>query len=411
MKILAFIALLAFGVQFQQATGTEIPIEDNFPQTLAQALDGKAPFYVITVTRDLLEDKQAQIPDYKKHKLITLDSYKQLLRKIEKAILDKSESDQSIKTSPIFVVFNEYFFSRDILNHDQFNGFVNEIRNFSQKISNVIVYANFLYQQSKGDISLEKAFNYGKVVVASSSTTSFNPSYAFSVDFKINDYSDVLKNETSVFFKGETISRYRKSTYYNENTGTNKQLLYYFGFGQDELATNLTEKHNEVADILNEKVCTDICWDIQNDIRYKLYLIRICEYEKIKPIMTQYETQKLQEVQLLINEHIYKDPHKFKLRIIQSNTTNIYTGGSLLMGQGQIVVQSDPLAQMVFKIKGAVFDGQFGSLALNNQLMNSQFSQWCLHYGYEKLEDFNLIEDDEYQAESRVKIKFFKIGE
>lgn len=380
----------------------------EFPQILTNSFDNKGLFYVITVTRDLVEDVNSKVATYEQHKTVKLESYKKLLDKLNSAIIDQLKSDESIKMAPIFIVFNEYFFSRNILTYDQYNGFVNEIKNFLQNKKNVIVYANFLYKQT-GIIpqeQLEKAYNYGKVNTASFSPE--YPSYTTTYELKERPNDPVIKNETSVFYLGETISRYRKSTYYQENNGTEQNLLYYFGFGLDELELGLNKIHEEIANILHQNVCTDICWDIQNDIRYKLYLISIGEFDKIKRNMQEYDSKNLQKLQQLIGQN-YKDPHKFKLRIIQSNTTNIHTGGSILLGEGQIVVQSDPLAQMVFKIKKPEFTSQFTNLVLNNQLMNSQFSQQCSHYCSRKLENFILIEDNCDDTESNVKINFFKI--
>ena len=405
MRFIRCIILLLFA-QCLSYAGGENSFPDNFAQKLDEALDGNAPFYVITVTRDLVEDKQARDPTYKRQQRITVDSCRKLLTQIEDQL-------KSISDKPLFVVFNEYFFSRDMLTYDQYNDFVTEINTFSQKNPNVIIYANFLYQQSFDDILkkedqmtlISKLFGYQRCITLKADrmpTEEFSPCGCIQVIKNSCDYMGVLKNETSVFFRNKIISRYRKSTYYNEDNSEQK-LLYYFGFGQDELEPNLTEIHKNVAAIINTKVCTDICLDLQRDIRYRLGEI----FNSGLSGKEQYDEEKVKFLNEKVIGQTYKSPKEFKLRIIQSNTTDIHECPNLLLNDKQVIVQSDPLAQMVFMVDNDYATKIFENKALTKQLLKTRYSQMCLHYKPFESRQFELLTESD---KNTGKIKFFQIG-
>jgi hypothetical protein len=139
------------------------------------------------------------------------------------------------------------------------------------------------------------------------------------------DGSEAFVNETSIIFRGNVISTYRKSTYYKEADerliGKNAiPLSYLYGFGKNEIVSGLKEIHQQVAEILHTRVYTDICWDAAQHIRVLVGRIVNSDVSQ--------KAHSIAEPALKLQQLFGKDYiplESFKLHIIQSDSVNLHS--------------------------------------------------------------------------------------
>jgi hypothetical protein len=311
---------------------------DDFVAKLATALDKKTGFSVLTITRC------SEIVAIDGNKA-TYATFKPLDKTCIQNIL--RETGEKLKLVPpdypVFVVFNEYFFSRELLSFAMHNEITEVIKQFSLSCPNAIFYVNSLHE-------IEHPIpKYDDWRIYSTAIHDLFPEMpigyrSWDVSFCGNtiatDGSKAFTNETFVVFLGNVISTYRKSTYYKEAdeklTGTNANpLSYLYGFGSDEIVPGLEGIHKRVAEILHARVYSDICWDVAQHIR--VLVGRIVNSDVSQKALTIAEPAlKLQ--QLL--KKAYMPLENFKLHIIQSDSVNLHSCINDFPN-GQTLVHSD----------------------------------------------------------------------
>ena len=273
----------------------------------------------------------------------------------------------------------------------------------SEECKNAIFYANFLYksdQELSGEVK-QKLRAYKTSVPALNKSSDKNVEWSVT---KVGMGKDTVSettnnhflNETSVVFRGKVISKYRKSTYCEEDDRLiDDGYTYYYGLGKDEKEVGLDDAHEQVAELLNQYVYTDICWDVQQHVRKYLNFILTKDFSYKND--TEYAV--IMAIRNVIKEN-HKDPSGFKLHIIQSNTTSI----SSIIGDfpdNQLVMQSDQNVSSVFHmsyskfLKDRIVDIKYDPYELEKlRLVNENQSAICKYYEIKKYEKKEYFHND-----------------
>lgn len=314
-----------------------VETEGMTPQELNDALINRSGYFILTVTRDYTENDNT------------------ILRKEDfLPVLDKIDEILSNVHQPVFVVFNEYFCSRKTLEYSSLREFLGLLEEKSPTNPKAIYWVNFLHKLEKGisETELDNLKRYISplddfLIEEDGSRQSWPP-----LGFCRNDNSSptvnnnpqkVFANETFVITNGATISSYRKSTYCNEdNALLSLGWSYYYGYAADTLLA----PENQLALSIHQNVYTDICLDVNSQIRR--WTDRILKNEALATYQAAIEGR--QVLEQILKPSREGSIQSFSLHIIQSNSTRIRDEIGFFP-EHQVVVQSDPSASNVFLLQ------------------------------------------------------------
>lgn len=346
---------------------------EAFASILQKSLESKSDFYVLTITRvDPI-------------RLGNLDVNVPLNERNLSEICSHLQQNFANYHEPIFVVFNEYFFSRKVLTKDEYNKIMLYIKQLSSEFRNFIIYANFLYN------SEEKLTNFNQQLIEG--YIYYKPEGQRFPDALIVKHNGdslqhppvvgnlLILNETSVIFHGEILVKYRKSTYCGEyGSDFAQECYYYYGFGSDVKVDGLSKQLNKIADLLTKYVYTDICYDVQAGVRKRIWQM-FCATD------LRYETTYTNFFKAIGTP---SDPKDFKLHIIQSNSTDIHGPAARDFPDEQLTVLADPLSQRVFCKTYQEYRKRLG--IDSQQYISDQDEEYLTRNGsYEAFKDYTKI--------------------
>lgn len=194
------------------------------------------------------------------------------------------------------IVFNEMFFSKSTPLKSAEVESIKEIFFKFLNSSNILLHANFLYEGkailSRGQVNrMRGAFdgtqvlpsNYPKAlfcILNSSGTFDFSKNKTLADEYRqyldnldLSIKQNVLFNRSYIFFMGNTIARYNKSTYCFEsdnllisNTNTVKQNAYVYNIG-DGKDHEISEQYKLFSKSVIHTISSEICYDLTLGIR------------------------------------------------------------------------------------------------------------------------------------------------
>lgn len=324
-----------------------------FDQELHNAITSGCGYSVMTITRNAeiisIDAKNA-----------TYAPFRSLGGNAIEAVFQKIKSKLHNISKPVLVVFNEYFFARELLHFNDFCNKLKIIKERSKETPKAIYYVNFLHEMHPGTrCDYDQLITYSQGVSDIFSQNPLDRGSDFSVtacdkSFKtVSPGKRLFANETLVVFNGVVISTYKKSTYYHEADqvldtidGKNPEALtYLYGKGEDEVASDLSKEYKAVADVLHSLVYTDICWDVVRRIRLARETIINRDFSHRASVITEAATK----MKTLFGEDNNIPIHLFKVHIIQSDSVNIHPHVSDFP-DGQILIHSDSRTFSVNKI-------------------------------------------------------------
>lgn len=346
MVVCSFICSVAFSAQ-----------EDDFAQRLRGALQNGG-YRVMTVTRCnrdyAYNNSGIQVVA---QKALELEYVNNLFQGIENVY--NNDNGGSI----CFVVFNEYFFDRNLVGWDDFQNYMNAICEFTRHMVNAVFWVNFLHDMEStqdynynvmrdydegisDDIFFEN--NIGKVRNVVVKQCMSNTSVV------TQDPDKIFANESFGIWNGEIVINYKKSTYYREcdrmlqnaRVSQNGDLRSYcYGLGIDEKVNGLDLEHYRVSNVLHEFVYTDICWDVVRRVRYcRDTILRRSFFALNDTLNSAASRMKRAYIGEVINLSEYK------LHIVQSASVNVYPH-IVDLYDGQVLIHSDSKAFSVCLIK------------------------------------------------------------
>lgn len=342
-----FVFLLFLMFLFQSSSAM------SFDQELRKVIGAGSGYSVMTVTRNAkIVGVDARNVTYEPFCSLGDDAINRIFQEIRNTLSSVLE--------PVLVVFNEYFFARDLLNFDDFFRKLSIIKQASTETPKAIYYVNFLHEMHPG----MRADDYQKLKFYSDGVSdifSQNPpdkGQGFSVtacDRRLRTVSPgkpLFANETLVVFNGTVISTYKKSTYYHEADhkldtidGKNANALtYLYGKGEDEIVSDLSGVHKSVSEILHSMVYTDICWDVVQRVRLAREAIVSRDFSHRADVIS----ESAAHMKAIFGASSIPIS-SFKLHIIQSDSVNIHPHISDFP-DGQILVHSDSRTFSVIKI-------------------------------------------------------------
>lgn len=314
-----------------------VETEGMNPQELKDALINKSGYSILTVTRDYMENDNT---------ILRKEDFSQVLDKIDEILKNMHQ--------PVFVVFNEYFCSRKTLEYSHFREFLGLLEARSQTNPKAIYWVNFLHKLKMG-ISQTELDNLKLYIsplddflIEEDGLRQSWPPPGFcrndnSSPTVNNDPQRGFANETFVVTNGATISSYRKSTYCNEdNALLSSGWSYYYGYATDALLA----PENQLALSIHQNVYTDICLDVNSQIRR--WTDKVLKNESLATYQAAIKGR--QVLEQILKPSREGSINSFSLHIIQSNSTRIRDEIGFFP-EPQVVVQSDPSASNVFLLQ------------------------------------------------------------
>jgi hypothetical protein len=175
-------------------------------------------------------------------------------------------------------VFNEMFFSQaSPLTFEQMNFIRNNLLELSAESIHSLFYSNFLYTETravKGSgihafiSTMWSNINDSKMSITKNAfcfdDCQYEIEYRGIADNDVEHEQVFLINETYGISNGSIVTKYRKTTYWNESNETIEAGgLYDFGTGIDEVYGTPTQ----LSDALLKNISTEICFDLAKGIR------------------------------------------------------------------------------------------------------------------------------------------------
>lgn len=196
--------------------------------------------------------------------------------------------NKKIKSHPCLIVFNEMFFSKDHpLTIESLEEKQNYIKNLTHKFSNILVHANFLFQdtlnfenEEKYKSFVNKQYRTFTMLHKFTEKEIFETSEKFTYeDYRVQfletrDTLNIIKNQSFIYWNNTPLMSYLKSSYRNEADKYIKEGAFYIlGQGQDLI---IYDEHISNADscamakIVNKYLSTEICYDSNIGVRKSL---------------------------------------------------------------------------------------------------------------------------------------------
>ncbi len=243
----------------------------------------KAGFSCSSQEKTLFEEYESQIGDGDPHAF-----FGSIFSNIEKiARLSQRIHAERVKDNPCLVVFNEMFFSKDRpLSFEEFSAVAGAFGELTRRHANVLVHANFLFEEPR---PFKDEADYGTFIgeqarrVDGLSTRTGKQIFESDRYRGYGEYAaqfsgyrsplNILKNQSSVFWRGCPVTCYLKSSYRTEaDTHLAAGKFYELGTGEDEVLPAVIghPAEEEVARILKENISTEICYDLEIGVRKKL---------------------------------------------------------------------------------------------------------------------------------------------
>lgn len=263
----------------------------------------------------------------------------------------------SYKSNFYFIVFNEYFFNRKIIEFSDFENYLNHVCALTKTMPKAIFWVNFLHEVQNEQWNYDTMKTYDDGI---SSEVFFENSEFKNVVVKscpenklvvAKDTKKTFANESFGIYNGLVVAKYKKSTYYNECddvlSSIHEQLQdaisYYYGFGIDEKVEGQEQEHNDVANVLHDFVYTDICFDVKQRVRYCRDIILRRNFDAdssgVKNMVDKMKSVYGNEI---------LDLSRCRLHIIQSASVELCP---MDLYDGQVLVYSDTKAFSVCLIK------------------------------------------------------------
>jgi len=314
-------------------------LTSSYGMDFSRGLDLEKNYSVLTVTRDRIPINLTPEWEYAPHNPLSGEIVDEVLKRISSILQAKNDF-------PIFVVFNEYFFSKEVvLSSNDSNSLLEKLYSTSEKHSNAIFCVNFLHFMD-GDIPSNTKEKLKKYTQSIDGEGVFLWSILSSPAPKISDdKSAAFSNESFMIFKGKQLISHKKSAYFHENDVVIGSNNYVSGFGVDVISSDLDEVYLNVANSLHKSVCIEICWDIQKHIR--------AWRNDILKTDISFMNDTVQDDIGLLRSVIREYPTSFdsyKMCIIQSNFTNI---NEVIhdFPNGIVIVQADPISPGAIRIQ------------------------------------------------------------
>lgn len=190
----------------------------------------------------------------------------------------------TFKNKIIFVIFNEYFFGRNILNEQAFSGLCIIFKELAEKIpyAHIFFFVNILFQEQ--NINFEEMEKYsGNFRI---SDFYFETTIA---KMKYDKLSKFYSNTTFIIYKGEAIMKYLKSSYADELDVNN----FKFGFGNLIIIKDL-ELTKKISNLIDIFICMDLTVRpyyeliINNDFSFSSDTYEIDRINNLKSILKKY---------------------------------------------------------------------------------------------------------------------------
>jgi len=306
---------------------------------------------IINVTRDYffsLTKKESNsnsyfIPIEAKSNLILNESHiKDIFNKLGE-IIDK------LPDKLIVIVFEEYFFSEGSpMKPEEFKNISNICQNFTSIYANTLLFVNLLHIIDTNDIKIieNNIKTYSNTIVSKIQGKIFwNVS---SLDNLLPDFpKNYFRNCTYIYMFGKILYQHKKSSYFSEIT---TRMKYDIGFFEmNEINPNLNEEEKEITQLIIDTFQLHICLDFTNDFETKINnLIKEKDNDFYFTEENKNEVNKLIDLYQSLNLTPEKKQRK-KIFIIQSNYFDL--NSTERFDDGCLVIKSDPMQQMVFKVK------------------------------------------------------------
>ena len=227
----------------------------------------------------------------------------------------------------IFIIFNEYFFGKEICKKEELSLICGKIKSLSDNFPKIYLFFFVNLFIEENNINFEDMKVYQQFYDIS------NLSFLFSKRNIIYNNKDIkYSNTTFIIYNGVPIIKYLKSSYSEEKYPIN----YKFGFGNLILI-----KEDELSKKLSEIIDIYLCMDITIRPYYELIKTTDFSFSGNKNAV-----ERIKKLQSILNNY---QTLKQKIIIIQSNSidisTNLYN-----FEDGTIIIQVDPKVSSVFKI-------------------------------------------------------------
>lgn len=193
---------------------------------------------------------------------------------------------EKILRNPCLVIFNEMFFSKDIpLSSEEFLATAGAFGELTRRHPNILVNANFLYEGSRPfkDEGEYRDFLDGQARVVDDLSTRTRKQIFESGKYPgyqeyVTQFSayrsplNILRNQAVIFWNGNPVTHYLKSSYMREAEAFLGGRFYELGAGRDEISDSFMvgSPEERVARILMENLSTEICYDLEIGVRKKL---------------------------------------------------------------------------------------------------------------------------------------------
>ncbi|MDR1236306.1 MAG: hypothetical protein LBJ96_04845 [Holosporaceae bacterium] len=209
------------------------------------------------------------------------------------------------------VVFNESLFSQDPpLESSQKNFILDQLKILSSSSPNTVFYPNFLFTEMRGNTKeeamaaqkeMEDNEKIGRMIFKNiddyplhCTPTTYSGKKTENVFGKKSNNEKrqigYLLNETIAIHGGEVLTAYKKFTYFSESNETiHAGGKYDFGEGKD-VATDVSEDHENLQKVLLENISTEICYDLAYGVRYKNGWTNLTEPSKLHIIPSNFIT-------------------------------------------------------------------------------------------------------------------------
>lgn len=306
---------------------------------------------IINVTRDYffnLEQKPSINNYYFMPYEIKLDL---LLTKthIDNIFIKLDETIKNFSKKLIVIVFQEYFFSENApMNLDLFNYTFDLCKKFTTIHENSLLFVNLLHTlKISNSNDLENNIKTYSNAIGSKIEGRIFWKPPNIINLLPNNLPQFFRNCTYVFMFGKELYYHKKSSYSNE---ISIKINYDIGFFEkDEINPNLKEDEIELAKLINNTFQLHICLDFKNDYEKSMKNL-IEEKDNDFYFNDEYKNEVNKLIELYKSLKIIKNKNQGnKFYIIQSNYFNL--NSTEKFDDGSFVIKSDPLQQMVFKVK------------------------------------------------------------